>query len=324
MLSLLAATLATLPHDRPPTWRLGEAMRLILHTDGVAITMEYVSDSRTTVCASDDVAAALEDLQEVAGEGPGYDAVREGVVVVRPVGRQRRWLSDGHHSGLDLGGHRDEPAEDQALEQLLSRHGTRHQPGCDHDFLHRAQAALHDGDAIDRGIAEKLGAESVRPQKPLQFHHSVIRDAVRTRIEVEQVLVCGGNQKSSSGTQHAVAFYDEALDGRQVIERLEEDHDIERSIRVGQGLCVEARQFDPIAVMLARDAENGLGQVARAQRAGDPGEVSQARPGTAGRFQNILACAIAACPIVALAQPVDLFAGNLVARQLGDGEVVRS
>jgi hypothetical protein len=60
------------------------------------------------------------------------------------------------------------------------------------------------------------------------------------------------------------------------------------------------------------------------QRAGDPGEVSEARPGTAGRFQNILAGAIAACPIVALAQPVDLFSGNLVARQLGDGEVVRS
>ena len=82
LLSGLAAVLATLSNDQPHTWRLGEAMRRMLEADGVAITMAYLSDSRTTICASDDVAEALESLQEVTGEGPGYEAARHDAVVV--------------------------------------------------------------------------------------------------------------------------------------------------------------------------------------------------------------------------------------------------
>ena len=82
LLSDLAATLATLPKDRPQTWRLGEAMRVMLRADGVAITLEYLSDNRVTLCASDEVAAALESLQEVLGQGPGYEAARNDVAVV--------------------------------------------------------------------------------------------------------------------------------------------------------------------------------------------------------------------------------------------------
>jgi hypothetical protein len=82
LLSELAATLATLPKDRPQTWRLGEAMRLILGADGVALTLEYLTDNRVTVCASDETAAALESWQEVIGQGHGYEAARNDVVVV--------------------------------------------------------------------------------------------------------------------------------------------------------------------------------------------------------------------------------------------------
>lgn len=82
LLSGLAATLATLPVDQAQTWRLGEAMRRMLGADGVAITVEYLSDSRVTVCSSDEVAEALEGLQEVAGEGPGFEAARTDAIVV--------------------------------------------------------------------------------------------------------------------------------------------------------------------------------------------------------------------------------------------------
>jgi hypothetical protein len=82
LLSSLAATLATLPAHRAQTWRLGEAMRQLLHADGVAITVEYLTDSRTTICASDEVADALESLQEITGEGPGYEAARTDAIVV--------------------------------------------------------------------------------------------------------------------------------------------------------------------------------------------------------------------------------------------------
>lgn len=81
LLSQLAATLTSLPEDQPQTWRLCEAVRRILGADGAVITVEYLSPTRATVCATDDVAAALEDIQEVVGEGPGFDAARSQEVV---------------------------------------------------------------------------------------------------------------------------------------------------------------------------------------------------------------------------------------------------
>jgi hypothetical protein len=102
LLSELAATLATLPTDRTQTWRLGEAMRVMLRADGVAITLEYLSDNRVTLCVSDEVAAALESLQEVLGEGPGFEAARNDQVVVADLDgdTDQRWpmLAQTHES----------------------------------------------------------------------------------------------------------------------------------------------------------------------------------------------------------------------------------
>jgi hypothetical protein len=98
LLSDLAATLATLSKDQPQTWRLGEAIRQLLEADGVAITMGYLSDSHTTVFASDQVARDLEGLQEIAGEGPGYEAARtERMVTARLDGdADQRWPMLAH------------------------------------------------------------------------------------------------------------------------------------------------------------------------------------------------------------------------------------
>ncbi|CUR58835.1 putative ANTAR domain protein [metagenome] len=93
LLSELAATLATLPTERAQTWRLGEAMRLMLGADGVAITLEYLSDNRVTLCASDEVATALESVQEVLGQGPGFAAAMDDVLVVADLDgdADQRW-----------------------------------------------------------------------------------------------------------------------------------------------------------------------------------------------------------------------------------------
>ena len=98
LLSDLAATLATLPTDEPQTWRLGEAIRRMLRADGVAITMQYLSDSQTTVCASDEVARDLEGLQEIAGEGPGYEAARSEQMVTAHLDgdADQRWPMLAH------------------------------------------------------------------------------------------------------------------------------------------------------------------------------------------------------------------------------------
>ena len=61
--------------------------------DGVALTINYTSDSRVTVCTTDDVSARLEDLQEVLAEGPGHDVSTEGRRVggILPSDQPERW-----------------------------------------------------------------------------------------------------------------------------------------------------------------------------------------------------------------------------------------
>lgn len=98
ILSGLATTLATLSLEQPQAWRLGEAMRRMLQADGVAITVEYLTDRRTTVYATDHIADALESLQEVTGEGPGFEAARSDTIIVADLDdrSRQRWPMLGH------------------------------------------------------------------------------------------------------------------------------------------------------------------------------------------------------------------------------------
>lgn len=48
---------------------------------GAALTLAYSSADRVTLCATDDVAARLEDLQDVLSQGPGLVASTDGIHV---------------------------------------------------------------------------------------------------------------------------------------------------------------------------------------------------------------------------------------------------
>ena len=74
LLASLAATLARLDPTLPQPQRLCQAVARLTSADGAALTLEYVSASRTTLCATDDVARNLENLQELLGQGPGFHA----------------------------------------------------------------------------------------------------------------------------------------------------------------------------------------------------------------------------------------------------------
>lgn len=104
VLAQLALTLARTRTDEPLTTRVCWACQQLLGVSGVALTISYLSDSRVTVCATDDVSARLEDLQEVLGEGPGREAATTGhrVSGQLPAGREDRWplLSDAVRSLL--------------------------------------------------------------------------------------------------------------------------------------------------------------------------------------------------------------------------------
>ncbi|MEV0283211.1 GAF and ANTAR domain-containing protein [Kribbella sp. NPDC050820] len=71
--------------------RMAQACQEFLGVDGVAITIENTSPRRTVLCATDAVAARLEDLQEVTGEGPCRDAYRLNEPIRLTLADDRRW-----------------------------------------------------------------------------------------------------------------------------------------------------------------------------------------------------------------------------------------
>jgi ANTAR domain-containing protein len=93
LLARFNETLTCVDKNRPRPWRLCEAVRQSVGAAGVVATIEYLSDVRTTLCATDDVAAAVDSLQELVGEGPGFDAARGGEMVTAYLGdvRQSPW-----------------------------------------------------------------------------------------------------------------------------------------------------------------------------------------------------------------------------------------
>lgn len=80
-LGRFATVLASLSREESLTDRLCEAGRLMLDADGAAMTINYTGQDRLTVSSTDDLAWLIEDVQDVAGEGPGHDAANTGGLV---------------------------------------------------------------------------------------------------------------------------------------------------------------------------------------------------------------------------------------------------
>ncbi len=92
------AELAAFDHGRENfALRMALACKLILGVDGAAITVENNTPRRTTLCATNDVVARLEDLQDVTGEGPCRDAYRLNEPVVATIDEDsgKRWPTFG-------------------------------------------------------------------------------------------------------------------------------------------------------------------------------------------------------------------------------------
>jgi hypothetical protein len=75
----LAQKVRQLGESRPLTWRACHAIRDMLGADGASITIENSSVARITLCASDETAGWLENLQDVLQEGPCRAAFDSGL-----------------------------------------------------------------------------------------------------------------------------------------------------------------------------------------------------------------------------------------------------
>lgn len=102
----LARPLAGQDVSAPMAHRLGSAASAVIGADGAAITLSYTRVGRITLCATTDLAARLEDLQEVLGQGPGALAYERNAPVRVDLG----WFSP-HTVGPDRSqsGHGLEP-----------------------------------------------------------------------------------------------------------------------------------------------------------------------------------------------------------------------
>jgi len=93
ILARLARLAAATARERHLAERLCEACRLLLGVDAASITVSNDNSSRITLAATNEVAARLEDLQDVLGEGPCHDAFRTGQAVATGLNEEagRRW-----------------------------------------------------------------------------------------------------------------------------------------------------------------------------------------------------------------------------------------
>jgi hypothetical protein len=94
----------------PLALRLCTALATVVGLDGGAITIGFAESERMTLCATDETAEKIEDLQDLLREGPGLDAFSTGEIVVLSRDEQERaWpllvqaLGDHHRPELVLG-----------------------------------------------------------------------------------------------------------------------------------------------------------------------------------------------------------------------------
>jgi len=105
ILAQLVRVVASETSDQPLPVRLCLASSAILGADGGAVTLCYTETARLTVCATDEIAARLEDLQDVLGEGPGPDAYITGRMIRATLGERaaRRWPAFAAAAHAELG-----------------------------------------------------------------------------------------------------------------------------------------------------------------------------------------------------------------------------
>ena len=83
--------------------RLCNAFVDVFGGSGAAITLGYQQPDRLTLCASDSTVARLDGLQEVLGEGPGWDAFTSRRVVTADLSRPTPWEQFSSTARQELG-----------------------------------------------------------------------------------------------------------------------------------------------------------------------------------------------------------------------------
>lgn len=98
VLAKLARSLTKQDVGAPLAHRLGCAASAVVGAGGAAITLSYTHDERITLCATTELAARLEDLQEVLGQGPGAAAYDTDTQIQVEIGLTASGPEQARHS----------------------------------------------------------------------------------------------------------------------------------------------------------------------------------------------------------------------------------
>jgi hypothetical protein len=117
--------------DRLPLGqRLCTAVVDLLGVEGAVLTFGYEEPARLTVWASDETASWLDGIQEVLGEGPGWEAFQSGEIVSTALKNDGRWAlfrraAEAEHGHLTLHAVPMSPGGDPMGVMLLYQSGDR-------------------------------------------------------------------------------------------------------------------------------------------------------------------------------------------------------
>jgi hypothetical protein len=103
VLARLARIVARDADRLPLGQRLCTAVVDLLGVEGAVLTFGYEEPARLTVWASDETANWLDGIQEVLGEGPGWEAFQTGQIVTTSPGGSDRWAQFSRAAEAEVG-----------------------------------------------------------------------------------------------------------------------------------------------------------------------------------------------------------------------------
>jgi hypothetical protein len=103
VLARLARIVARDADRLPLGQRLCTAVVDLLGVEGAVLTFGYDEPARLTVWASDETASWLDGIQEVLGEGPGWEAFQSGGIVTTTLENNGRWALFSRAAEAEVG-----------------------------------------------------------------------------------------------------------------------------------------------------------------------------------------------------------------------------
>jgi hypothetical protein len=103
VLARLARIVARDADRLPLGQRLCTAVVDLLGVEGAVLTFGYEEPARLTVWASDETASWLDGIQEVLGEGPGWEAFQSGEIVTTELKDSGRWALFSRAAEAEVG-----------------------------------------------------------------------------------------------------------------------------------------------------------------------------------------------------------------------------